>query len=72
MGNNYFSDKKCPASVSGEKLKHKGTPLDDQLKALVLGKSKITNILRKDDETFIDYEFNTNVELTEFMRLSQN
>ncbi|MDO8342671.1 MAG: DUF4124 domain-containing protein [Cellvibrio sp.] len=69
-GKQVYSDKKCPKS-NAEKIEYKETSLDDQLKALTLGKSKITNISRKDDETFINYEFTTRDELTEFMRLSQ-
>src|SRR5687768_14832463 len=69
-GKQVFSDKKCPKS-NAEKIEYKETSLDDQLKALAPGKSKITNISRNDGETFIDYEFTTNAELTEFMQLSQ-
>ncbi len=69
-GKQAYSDKKCPKSAA-EKIEYKETSLDDQLKALAPGKSKITNISRKDGETLIDYEFTSNAELTEFMRLSQ-
>jgi len=69
-GKQVYSDKKCPQSTA-EKIEYKETSLDDQLKALAPGKSKITNIAKKEGETFIDYEFTTNAELTEFMRLSQ-
>lgn len=69
-GKQVYSDKKCSKSTA-EKIEYKETSLDDQLKALAPGKSKITNISRKGGETFIDYEFTTNAELAEFMRLSQ-
>lgn len=69
-GKQVFSDKKCPKSTA-EKIEYKETSLDDQLKALAPGKSKITNIERKEGETLVDYEFSTNAELTEFMRLSK-
>lgn len=70
-GNQTYSDSKCPESTSAEKVKYKDATLDDQLKALAPGNSKITNITRKDGDTFIDYEFTTQEELKEFMRLSQ-
>ncbi len=70
-GKQTYSDSKCPESTVAEKVKYKEATLDDQLKALAPGNSKITNITRKDGDTFIDYEFTTQEELKEFMRLSQ-
>lgn len=69
-GKQVYSDKKCPPSTA-EKVEYKEISLDEQLKALAPGKSKITNIERKEGETLVDYEFATNAELTEFMRLSK-
>ena len=69
-GRQVYSDKKCPKSTA-EKIECNETSLDEQLKALTPGKSKINNISRKDDETLVDYEFTTHAELTEFMRLSK-
>ncbi|HSC66283.1 MAG TPA: DUF4124 domain-containing protein [Cellvibrio sp.] len=70
-GKQVYSDKKCPKATA-EKIEYNEASLDEQLKALAPGKSKIANLSRKDGETLIDYEFNTNAELTEFMRLSKN
>lgn len=69
-GKQVYSDKKCPKSTA-EKIEYNETSLDEQLKALAPGKSKIANLSRKDGETLIDYEFTSNAELTEFMRLSK-
>ena len=70
-GNQIFSNTKCPASTTVEKVEYKEATLDEQLAALAPGASKITNITRKDGDTLIDFQFTTQDELEEFMRLSQ-
>lgn len=70
-GNQTYSDSKCPEATSAEKVEYKEATLNEQLTALAPGNSKITNITRKDGDTFIDYEFTTQEELKEFMRMSQ-
>lgn len=70
-GNQVFSNTKCPESATAEKVEYKAETLDEQLKALAPGKSKITNITRKDGDTLIDFEFTSVDEMEEFMRLSQ-
>ena len=70
-GNKIFSNTKCPASTTVEKVEYKEATLDEQLAALAPGASKITNITRKDGDTLVDYQFTTRDELEEFMRLSQ-
>jgi hypothetical protein len=64
------SDKQCTKNTSQEKINYKEASLEDQLIGSAPGKSKVLDISTKGNETLVDFQFTTQTELQEFMRLS--
>lgn len=70
QGKQIFADKKCPKNTTQATIRYKKTSFDDQLIGSAPGKSKVVDISTIDDETLVNYQFSTQAELQEFMRLS--
>lgn len=70
QGKKIFSDKPCPKDTNETKLKHKKTALEDQLVGSAPGKSKVIDVTTVEDETLVEYQFGSQAELQEFMRIS--
>lgn len=80
-GKKIFSDTPCSANSvvketiiykasSGKNVPANEVSWDVRLRAQVPGKSKINDIVKENDDSIINYQFSSQVELQEFMRLA--